>query len=95
MSAGSRCKFLDFDLHAGLGGVFRGSQNLPADFFRNVRLAAIVAHFCRDGLEDESGAFALDSDAGATGSSVPHPADDALHCFLLLKSASQSAASGS
>ena len=54
-----------------MGGVFGGGQNLPGDFFRYVSFAAVVAHFCGDGLEDERGAFPLDCDARMAGPVFP------------------------
>jgi len=74
--------------------VFGGGEDLAADFFRDVRLAAIRAHFCWDGLEDQRRGSALQRDGGAAGPGLPDFADDALHVFVLVKLASQSSGPG-
>jgi hypothetical protein len=67
-----------------VGGVFGGGQNLPGDFFRYISLAAIIAHFCGDSLEDKRGAFPLDCDARTARPGISDLADNALHGLLLL-----------
>jgi hypothetical protein len=49
---GSPNEFPDINLDAGARRVLGRSKDLAADFFRDVRLAAIGAHFYGDGLED-------------------------------------------
>ena len=53
LSRHSANEFPDINVNARAGGMLGGGEDLAADFFRDVGLAAIGAHFCGDSLEDQ------------------------------------------